>query len=553
MKKNHWLILLIFVFGLLLRFIYLSKIPSELNRDEASVGFNAYSLLKTGKDEHGRGPWPLVFKAFGDYKIPGYIYLTVPLVKIFGLNAFSVRFPAALFGSLTILAIYFLLKELWPKKENLALLTAFLLTMAPFHLHYSRQQFEAPVALFFSLTGIFLLLKARKKTFYLFISLPFFICSFFTYNASLFIVPILVIFTILIFNKEYLLKSKWKTILVFIILLALSWLGYWQLIKEGNLGRANTTIFNQLKNTQQIEHSLHYLNNSGMPLFIARIFYNKPLSWFNEFIKNYLAAFNPKFIFVSGDNNSWHGLGQLNYGNILFVLLPFIALGFYQLFTNLSVKENLWLLGYFLIAPLANGITIDSPILTRLLDFHLILIIFSAIGLNFLWQRYCKDRKILNFTILFLLVFYNLSYLISYFIIFPKNLDNFWNPGIKEAVELIKNRRADYDAIFVSSNLDVGYIFLAFYLPFEPSDFQENAVWGLDGFEKVKTYKKFYFDKNSLSIEKREELKELVGNGKNILLLERLTPADHPRKEDYNTFIYNSLGQPLWQFTFFKT
>lgn len=553
MKKNNWLILLIFILGLLLRFIYLSKIPSELNRDEVSVGFNAYSLLQTGKDEHGRGPWPLIFKAFGDYKIPGYIYLTVPLVKIFSLNAFSVRFPAAFFGSLTILIIYLLMKELWPKKESLALLTALFLAIAPFHLHYSRQQFEAPVALFFSLAGLVFLLKARKKTVYLFFSLPFFIASFFTYNASLFIVPILIIFTILVFNQEYDLKSRWKTILVFVILLLLSWLAYWQLIKEGNRGRANTTIFNQIKNTQQIEHSLHYLNNAGMPLFIARVFYNKPLSWLNEFIKNYLAAFNPKFIFISGDNNSWHGLGRLNYGNILFVFLPLVILGFYQLGINLSSKPNLWLVGYFLIAPLANGITIDSPILTRLLDFHLVLIILAAIGFIFLWQRYLKHKQLISSLVLFLLVFFNLSYLGSYFLVFPKKLDRFWNPGIKEAAEFIKNNQADYDAIFVSSNLDVGYIFLAFYLPFEPNDFQKNAVWELAGFERVKNYGKFYFDRNDLDIEKREEFKQIVGNGKNILLLERLTPADHPRKEDYNTFIYNALGEPLWQFTFLKT
>ena len=90
-----------------MRFVFLSKIPPELNRDEVSVGFNAYSLLETGKDEHGRGPWPLVFRAFGDNKIPGYIYLTAPLVRVFGLNAFTVRLPAAFFGWLTILVFYF--------------------------------------------------------------------------------------------------------------------------------------------------------------------------------------------------------------------------------------------------------------------------------------------------------------------------------------------------------------------------------------------------------------------------------------------------------------
>jgi len=117
MKKKNLVLAAILFLAFILRFAFLSQIPSELNRDEASAGFNAYSLLKTGKDEHGNGPWPLVFRAFGDNKIPGYIYLTAPLIKIFGLNAFTVRLPSAFFGSLTILVFYFFDKELFKNSQ----------------------------------------------------------------------------------------------------------------------------------------------------------------------------------------------------------------------------------------------------------------------------------------------------------------------------------------------------------------------------------------------------------------------------------------------------
>ncbi len=82
MNKETFLIILIFIFGLVLRLIFLAQIPPELNRDELSLGYNAYSLLTTGKDEHSR-VWPAVFRSFGDYKLPGYIYLLIPFIKVF--------------------------------------------------------------------------------------------------------------------------------------------------------------------------------------------------------------------------------------------------------------------------------------------------------------------------------------------------------------------------------------------------------------------------------------------------------------------------------------
>ncbi|GAI80456.1 unnamed protein product, partial [marine sediment metagenome] len=89
LKKRAKLILvfLIFFFSLFLRLFKLGDFPLSLNRDEAAIGYNAYSILKTGRDEWGE-KLPLSFKSFGDYKMPLYIYFTVPFIKIFGLNEF---------------------------------------------------------------------------------------------------------------------------------------------------------------------------------------------------------------------------------------------------------------------------------------------------------------------------------------------------------------------------------------------------------------------------------------------------------------------------------
>ena len=90
MKKAF--LIVIFLLAFTLRFWQLGQNPPSLDWDEASLGYNAYSLFKTGADEYGN-KWPLAIRSFGDYKPPLYTYLTIPSVAIFGLNEFAIRFP----------------------------------------------------------------------------------------------------------------------------------------------------------------------------------------------------------------------------------------------------------------------------------------------------------------------------------------------------------------------------------------------------------------------------------------------------------------------------
>src|SRR3990172_4288765 len=120
MKKKEIITLLaIIILAVVLRFYRLGTTPPSLYWDEASLGYNAYSILTTGRDEHGEFLPIARFIAFGDYKPPGYIYATVPSIALFGLNEFAVRFPSALAGTLTVLLTYLLVQELFNNKLNI--------------------------------------------------------------------------------------------------------------------------------------------------------------------------------------------------------------------------------------------------------------------------------------------------------------------------------------------------------------------------------------------------------------------------------------------------
>lgn len=114
-------LILILVLAAFLRLWRLGTYPA-LNADEAAIGYNAYSLLLTGHDEHGN-PWPIHFQSFNDYKPGLYFYFVLPFVKVLGLNEWAVRLSGALLGVLSVYMIYLLVDELFRNKK-LALISA---------------------------------------------------------------------------------------------------------------------------------------------------------------------------------------------------------------------------------------------------------------------------------------------------------------------------------------------------------------------------------------------------------------------------------------------
>ena len=147
MKKSTWVLIAIILFGAFIRLFKLGEIPNGLQQDETSLGYNAYSILKTEKDEHGVF-LPQNFQAFGEYKLPGYIYATVPSIFVFGFTPFAIRFPSALAGILSLVSIYVLTKFLFQVKEKefkytywsdqIPYIVTALVAINPWHIHFSR-------------------------------------------------------------------------------------------------------------------------------------------------------------------------------------------------------------------------------------------------------------------------------------------------------------------------------------------------------------------------------------------------------------------------------
>src|ERR1051326_4530254 len=82
------------LFGALVQFAALRTNPPGFFLDESSIAYNAHTISQTGQEEHGK-PWPLFFRAFGEFKNPVYIYLLAGVFRLTGPGIVAARVLSA--------------------------------------------------------------------------------------------------------------------------------------------------------------------------------------------------------------------------------------------------------------------------------------------------------------------------------------------------------------------------------------------------------------------------------------------------------------------------
>jgi len=193
LKQKNWLFLLVIPFlflSLFFRFYKLGQVPPGPNRDGASIGYTAYSILKTGSDEYGQF-LPLSIKSFGDWKLPLYTYLTVPVVFIFGLNEVATYLVTVLAGLTNLIFLYLLAKQFFPQKKEkfIPLFSLIILAFLPWHLHFSRYNHEGNLGLALITAGVYFFLQGLKRPKFLLLSSLLFGLTLYTYHAYLLFTP----------------------------------------------------------------------------------------------------------------------------------------------------------------------------------------------------------------------------------------------------------------------------------------------------------------------------------------------------------------------------
>ncbi len=489
-KKISYLILAIStVISLFLHLYKLNEVPPCINADEVAFSYNAFSILKTGRDEYGAF-LPLRFKSFEDYKLPLYTYLTVPIVAIFGLNDFSTRFLNIIIGISFIPLIYLLTKEVF-RNEKTALIASFITSFNPGIYILIRHAHEGVLSAFFVLLTIFFLVRYLKtNSFYsfLFANLSLLGASYSYQNGRIYLFFILLYESVILWQKYQ--KNSLRIFLKYIIFLGL--IGF-------------IAIYPDIRYSLNRVQNLAFYKSSGFRLRLTeyltehpnRLIHNKVVGSVQEVFNRYTLQLSPEFLLVSGDSNWRFGFPNLGLMTPIEYILFFV--GVYYLFKNRE-RFRFLLLFILLISPLNNALTWQDASLIRsyVMLFPLLLII--SYGIYNLYLASKNQRfKIFIFLGLFLVfTFFRLNAWDLYFNHYPKRAMTIraWQCGYRELVDYVKQNYDKYDKFYITDRHGQPYIFFLYYLKYDPVRYQRQAKISAPdryGFGQVAKFDKFEF------------------------------------------------------------
>ena len=495
MKNKYFIAILILAF--VLRFYKLGEIPFSLDWDENSNAYNAYSILKTGRDEYGV-LFPITNRSFEDYKPPLYMYLNVPTVAIFGLTPLAARLPSAIFGFLTVPLTYFLAKWLF-RKESIALLSMLFLAIAPWHLQFSRVGFEATVGLFFAVAAITSFLNGLNDKKWLIPSGIFLGLSAYSYHTQRIFVPLLFIAAFFIFKEKILAISK-KYLFFFLIVTILISLPLVILIPPRVILQRFEVTTGRPK-LEDIEKSIKFIiQDQETGQNFGQIIHNRRFVIGQTYLGNYLSHFDLNFLFTKGDDNFRHHIQDM--GMLYLFELPLILSGIFLLLKN-RVKESMFVIVWLIIAPIAASPATPNPHGNRSLPMIIALEIISAYSLSFIFYQKFPLKKIMIFSFSSVIILSFLTYLHNYYVHYPIEKASFWQYGYKEAVFESEKLRNQYEKINVDHSLEQAYVFWLFNLKYDPVAYQASGS-------------RYSFDKYSFDAKPPTSSKELfiadIGN-----------------------------------------
>lgn len=518
MKKSSQVSVLILVLALFLRTVATRTAPPGFTGDEAVFGYNAYSILKTGRDEYGNF-LPIFFRAFGDYRPPAYIYLSLPFILIFGLNELATRFLSLAVSLLSILLIYKLSLLIF-KKKKAAIFASFFLATSSWHILLSRMAVMSMLSCFFITLGVYFFLYWLKnqRAWLLTFSFLSFVIAVYAYHNARLTVPLLMLGFLFLFFKKMMDFKKALGINLLLMILLLLPLGLAFLRNPDKMLRRG--VYQSFWHRGDIEARLQddrTKDNPQQAPLLTKFFHPRPVYLLKEFLRRYAQHFDFSYLFLKGDPHERFqipGVGLIN-----FALAPPFFYGCYQLIKR-AKREYLILLVWFVTSPLVASQGINTP--NSLHTFDAITVFYLVIGFGFasgldLWDKWHGKRKLVT-ALMFLLVFvfYFSRFLHSYFYLLPQKSEyaHYWDYGMKELMGKVERFEGEYSKIAFIGR--IYHEFLIFYKRYPPQKYQPEAkispIADEAGFEHVIKFNKYQFPRNWQETEKNFETLYIADN-----------------------------------------
>ena len=439
--KILFLFIGVLVIGGIFRFWKLGSVPPGLHLDEVSEDYNAYSLIKTGKDRYGMA-MPIIFKSYGSYQLPIYTYLTTIPVLFFGPTAVAVKIVSALSGIAVVFFTFLIIKDFFIVKRNdeLGLLAGLVVAISPWAIFFGRIGTEASAGLAIFIAGFYFLLKSAYRIGYF--PLAGFLLGLATHAYySERILSILLLGGFVLINRKIYLKSK-KWFIIGLLIFGLTQLPHLAILGSGAFS----------KRLDQVTYF-----NRGVPII-------------REFASQYTEYFSPRSLFFEPDDQVSRSMPDLSVF-YRWMIVPFFF-GFAYLIKKYKDKfvQSLFLL--MLIAPIPAALTTDPFYTLRVFELLWTFSIVISIEIWVLLSR--VKQKTLRYTIFLAMLFISLlSFYVNYFVLYKferSDTVRFSSPELIKITEISPDRKFVVD---LSRDISIG-VRTALYRRYDPTLFQKE-------------------------------------------------------------------------------
>ena len=441
-KFSALILLLILTFAGFVYFYRLNSIPNGFYVDEATIAYNAISILQTGKDIFAQQS-PILFRLLGSYTPPLFIYLSVPFITFFGMEPFIFRSISAISALVSIVFFFFLIKKLNIFKSSITLFFAtFFYAISPWLVFNARLGYEVTLAYLLFNIGIYFVYIAFKNPKNLIWGSIFLSLSTYAAHTQRYLVPIFLTFYFLVFRKLVFQKRNLRFLkLSFLVII---------LLQIPNFLVLNTPAF-WVKNERLTEQNSSQVVSS---------------------------IINQTFTYIS-PRNLFYELSDIDMQHTIpgisvmynFLVIPFL-IGIYLLFTSIKKTGYKFVLLLFVTSLIPAVFSGQFISIQRALPFLLPLIIVIGLGLDFIWIKLNWRYALLTFILLSL---YSLILLYrSYFVLFPIERATAWNYGYSEVSDFIK-RNPNSSFVIDNTRNPRNYILLLYYLNYPPAIYQKEV------------------------------------------------------------------------------
>lgn len=466
--REEIILVIILMIGSFVRLYNIGVFPNALNADEASSGYEAWSILKYGIDRKGNS-FPVVLYAWGSGQNALYSYLLIPIILILGVNEFALRLPMALIGIISLYAFYYLLKKIFGNKK-IALCGVLFFAICPWHIMKSRWALESnifPDLILFAIT--FLVYGIKNKNKYLqVLAFVIFGISSYAYGTSYMFLPIciLTILGYLIYKKEI----NFKKAIVYLGIMFIICLPIMMYV-----------IINAL-NLEQIE-----IFGVTIPKMISNRYDEVSTVFSGNLYENCVSNLleTLKIILIQSDGLEWNSISGygLFYGFSIVLLIYGIYISIKKYKKNmLNNIMQIWMVSSIIVCAFC------IPNINRINIIMIPCVYYIVVGLYEILSRYklvipCAIAIYIGLFICFIEDYSHKDY----------NEYKTFTSGVKDVSEYCE--QADFENIYCAYTFKEPFIYFLFYSKYDTNNYINTVkFFREDGtFENVKSFGKYYF------------------------------------------------------------